>query len=79
MAMTLRLRATVQPGGKIEIEDPELPIGESVDLIVLLPDTRLAQRESIVDVLHRAPGHILFKTREDVDEYINEERHAWDR
>ena len=34
MQKALHVRTTVQPGGKIEIVDQELPVGESVDVVV---------------------------------------------
>ena len=34
MQKALHIKTTVLPGGKIEIVDPELPVGESVDVIV---------------------------------------------
>ena len=34
---------------------------------------------SVVDVLDEAPGHRLFKTGKEVDDYIKEERASWDR
>ncbi len=34
MQKALHIRTTVLPGGKIEIVDPELPVGESVDVVV---------------------------------------------
>ncbi|MCY4528352.1 MAG: hypothetical protein OXD46_04890 [Chloroflexi bacterium] len=34
MQKPVRIRTKVQPGGKIEIVDPELPVGESVEVVV---------------------------------------------
>ena len=34
MQKALHVRTTVLPGGKIEIVDQELPVGESVDVVV---------------------------------------------
>ena len=34
MQKPLRIRTTVLPGSKIEIVDPELPVGESVEVVV---------------------------------------------
>ena len=36
-------------------------------------------RRSVVDVLAEVPGQRLFKTAEEVDAYIKEERDGWDR
>ena len=77
MQKALHIRTTVQPGGKIEIVDQELTEGESVDVVVS-PASAVARR-SVVDILAEAPGHRLFKTGKEVDDYIKEERASWDR
>ncbi len=69
------LKTTVQPGGRIEVTDADLPSGASVDIFVLpaLP------RRSAVDILVEAPGQRAFKAADEVDEYIRAERDSWDR
>ena len=77
MQAALHLKTTVLPGGKIEIIDRSLPEGESVDVVISMspgPEGR-----SAVDILAEAPGHLLFKTREDVASYLKEERDSWER
>ncbi len=77
MEKALHIRTTVLPGGKIEIVDQGLPVGESVDVVVSqLP---VSERRSAVDILAEAPGHRLFKTAEDVASYLKDERESWDR
>jgi hypothetical protein len=71
------MRATVQPGGRIEIISQELPVGEDVDVVV--SSTHPSARRSAVDILNEAPGGLLFKTVEDVAAYLREEKEAWDR
>jgi hypothetical protein len=78
MRSTLHLKATVLPGGKIEITDHILPSGEVVDVIILLPPVPETIRRSAVDILAEAPGHRLFKTAAEVDDYLRQEREAWD-
>ena len=77
MSKTLHLKTTVLPGGRIEIVDQELPVGESVDVVVR--HSPAPTPRSAVDVLAEAPGQLLFKTAKDVDDYIKEERASWDR
>jgi hypothetical protein len=79
MQAALRLTAWVQPGGKIEVSDTQLPTGKSVELIVLFPQPEETTRRSVVDVLAEAPGHLAFQTAEEVDAYLREERDAWER
>jgi len=78
MRNALHLEATVKPGGRVEVADPELQTGSTVDVFVL-PRGRSRARRSALDILAEAPGHRLFKTPEDVDEYLRQEREAWDR
>ena len=77
MQKAVHIRTTVQPGGKVEITSPELEAGQSVDVVVTRSST--TERRSVVDILTEAPGHRLFKTGKEVDDYINEERASWDR
>lgn len=79
MQSALRMTTWVLPGGRIEIMDAQLPDGNPVDLIVLLPEPYAPLRRSIVDVLAEAPGHLVFQNVEDVDSYLREERDSWDR
>ena len=77
MQKALHVRTKVLPGGKIEIIDQELPVGEDVDVVVTHSPSN--ERRSVVDILADAPGHRLFKTAKEVDDYIKEERASWDR
>lgn len=79
MQSALHLRATVQSGGRVEIVSPELPSGANVDVIVLLLPALETPRRSALDILAEAPGQRLFKTAEEVDAYIREERDGWER
>ena len=77
MQKALHVRTTVLPGGKIEIADRELPVGESVDVVV--SQATEPERRSVVDILEEAPGHLVFKTAADVAVYLSEEKEAWGR
>ena len=77
MQKTLRVRTTVLPGGRIEIVDNDLPVGESVDVVV--SQSPASERRSIVDILDEAPGHLAFKSAADVAAYLAEEKDAWGR
>ena len=78
MQTALRMTALVQPGGKIELTDRELPEGQSVEVIVLLPSPSTVHRRSILDVLAEAPGHLAFQTADEVDAFLRAERDAWE-
>lgn len=77
MLRTLHLRTTVLPGGKIEIVDQELPVGESVDVVV--SQSPASERRSVVAILDEAPGHLVFTSAADVAAYLAEEKDAWGR
>ena len=77
MQKTLHIRTKVLPGGKIEIVNPELTVGEDVDVVV--NSISSPQRRSVVDILEEAPGGLLFKTAEDVASYLKEEKKSWCR
>lgn len=74
----LRLKTTVLTEGKVEIMAPQLLAGEDVEILILLPEPPNAERRSALDILTEAPGQRLFKTAEDVDTYLQEERQAWE-
>ena len=77
MQKVLHRKATVLPGGKVEIISPELQPGQTVDVVVRFASP--SARRSALDILAEAPGQRLFKTAKEVDDYIREERAAWDR
>ena len=77
MQKVLHLKTTVLPGGKIEIVDKELPVGESVNVVVT-PSSASSQ-QSAVDILAEAPGHRLFRNPDDVKSYLKDERESWER
>ena len=77
MQKAIQITKTVLPGGRIEIVDKRLPVGESVNVVVLR-STRAEQR-SALDILKEAPGQRLFKTAEEVESYLKNERTSWDR
>lgn len=79
MQAALRLTAEVQPGGRIEVVDAQLPVGTPVEVIVLLPQVVVTPRRSILAVLADAPGHLAFQTAEEVDAYLRSEHDAWEK
>ena len=78
MQKAIQIRTTVQPGGKVGVVSPELEAGgQNVDVVISpmpKPSTRSAWQ-----IISEGPGHRLFKTAKEVDDYIAEERASWDR
>ena len=80
MATQIRVQTRVQPGGRVEVTDPELHAGDTVDVIIQTHvPAEHSHRRSALDIINEAPGHVLFKTAEEVDAYIRELRDEWDR
>lgn len=77
MQKVLHKKATVQPGGKIEIVDRDLQAGEHVD-VVITPAQEPSPR-SAWQTISEGPGQRLFKSAKEVDQYLAEERASWER
>jgi hypothetical protein len=77
MEAAVRVRTTVQPGGRIEISRPELASGTAVDVIVLVSDDLHSEQRHAADIIAEAPGHRQFTTARDVDDCLRQEREAW--
>ena len=77
MQKVLHRKATVQPGGKIEIVDGDLQAGEHVDVVIspaLEPSPRSAWQ-----IISASPGQRVFKSAKEVDDFLAEERASWER
>ena len=78
MPEAVHTRATVLPGGRIEITDPTLPEGETVDVMLLLPPAQ--RRRSMRELIESfPPGPRAVATWEEYERHLKEERDAWDR
>jgi hypothetical protein len=79
MATIIEREAVVGPDGTIEIKTPELAPGQRVKVIVEAEGVVPPRGRHVIDIVENLPGHRQFKTAEEVDEYIREERDSWDR
>ena len=80
MQAALHIKTTVLPGNRIEVTAPELTGGEAVDVFLVLPQAAAPARRSMLELLESLPpGPRLFKTPEEADRYLQEERDSWDR
>jgi hypothetical protein len=75
----VRIETVVGPDGTIQIRAPELTPGQHVTVTVEAAETPPTEKQHAIDILAEMPGHRLFKTAEEVDAYIREERESWDR
>ncbi|MGH2485542.1 MAG: hypothetical protein ACRDHE_05980, partial [Ktedonobacterales bacterium] len=71
--------ATVSADGTLEIRAPELTPGQRVRVTIEPQPTAEERKPHAADILAGMSGHHIFKTAEEVDAYINEERDTWDR
>jgi hypothetical protein len=78
MQRVLHQKATVRPGGKIEIVSEELEAGQAVDVVVLHESSDKPSR-SIIDILNSGPEQRLFQTADEVRAYLAEEKASWNR
>ena len=82
MQAALRLTARVQAGHKLEINSPELPEGEEVDVFVVLPAKTApdVRQESLIGFLDSLPpGPRSADTWEELERTLQQDRDSWDR
>lgn len=77
MQKTLRLRTTVLPGGWVEFASPDLIVGQTVEVVVLHESADVGR--SVMEILNSGPEKRLFKSAEEVREYLAAEKASWDR
>ncbi len=78
MQKVLHQKATVLPGGKLEIVSDDLEAGQTVDVVVLHESSDKPSR-SIIEILNSGPEQRLFQTAEEVRAYLADEKASWDR
>jgi hypothetical protein len=80
MQPALRMETTILPGHRLEISAPELPEGTKVEVIVILPEKAAPPRRSMLEFLESLPpGPRAFKTWDEYERHLQEEKNAWDR
>lgn len=77
MEVALQIQTTILPGHRIEIQAPELPEGRTATVVVFVNEAPLPKRR-LHDILADYPGGQLFRSAEEVDDYLRVEREAWD-
>ena len=78
MQAAYHITTTVLPGHKIEIQVPESTIGDAIEIIVLLPDKPKSRKRSVLDILADAHKLPPYRTPEEMECDIQEERNSWD-
>jgi len=74
MQNVLKQKVTVQPGGIVHIELPELVPGSIADVIII-PETAAEPPASLTSLIGTAAGG--FATPHEADVFIRQERDTW--
>jgi hypothetical protein len=74
---TLLFKTRILPGGRIVIQSPHLLEGQEVTLQIEYVAEETRPKKTFLENLGDYTGGQLFKTAEEVDRYIKEERESW--
>jgi hypothetical protein len=77
MQEIIEVTTTVLPDHRIEIRHPELAVGREATVRITLDPVRPPRRR-FSEIVAGYAGHGLFRTAEEVDDYLKTERDAWD-
>ncbi|MDM9384140.1 hypothetical protein QUB80_26035 [Chlorogloeopsis sp. ULAP01] len=79
MQPALHITTKVLSGNKIEIEIPDAKEGDNVDVFVILPEKLESKRRSVVELIEKIRNQpSSFRTTEDIDKQLQQERESWD-
>lgn len=78
MSTAIQIETTILPGGRIDISSPELVSGQKARVFVIIEEAHTEKRP-LAEILSEYVGGRLFKSIEEVDAYIREERDSWGR
>jgi hypothetical protein len=74
MNQAIRQKAVVKPGGVINIQSSELPVGTEVDVIVIV-ERAGKKKQSLRSIIGTGKG--CFATPQEADDFISRERDTW--
>jgi hypothetical protein len=75
--LTLEVKTRILPGGGIEIPNTGLPEGREATVRIVVDEEPAPPKRSFRENLGDYKGGQLFKSAEEVDQYIREERDSW--
>jgi hypothetical protein len=79
MSSTIRTRATVLRGRRLDIPTPQLREGETVDVIVVVPEDQPGSRGGVLDFLDALPpGPRSAGNWDEVERGLKQERDSWE-
>ena len=78
MQPALHITTQVLPGNKIEIQIPEAEEGDTVNVFVVLLENSESKRRSVVELIEQIRSRHGFRTAENIDKQLREERESRD-
>lgn len=78
MTSALHVKTEVLPGNRIEVSAPEFSVGAAVEVFVVSSTAPEVMRPSAWEILRGLPGRRLFRTPEEADRYLEQERNSWE-
>jgi len=79
MRTAIQIQTTVLPGPRVEITNPNLPVGEKVDVTIVLPE-RQRLGTGVLDFLDALPqGPRSAATWDQIEKNLQAERDSWER
>jgi hypothetical protein len=79
MQSIIHLTTKVLDGNRIEVSDPNLVEGESVEVVLYPCTSDQSNNPSVLSIVESLKGHRFFSSPQEVDQYLNQERNAWDK
>jgi hypothetical protein len=73
--LTLEVKTRILAGGRVEIPSTGLPEGSEATVRIVVEEA--PPKRKLSEILADYPGGQLFKSAEEVDRYIKEERDSW--
>jgi hypothetical protein len=79
MESAMHVKTKVLPGKKIEVTSSSLVEGEQVEVFIVFPDAGRGRRRRVLDIIESTAPPQVFKTADDADRHVEDERSSWDR
>lgn len=78
MQSALHITNKVLAGGKVEFQLPPDSVGDEIEIFIVLPEKKKIQPQSIFDFFEDIHSQGPFRTGEEIDRDLQEERDSWD-
>lgn len=72
----IKLKKRIEKDGKLEIKHLPIAEGEEIEVIILVKEEKIKKKYRPLDLYGAGKG--IWKTAQEVDSYIEEERASWD-